>query len=411
MPGIIMKEISKTIELKGHIIDSLILPKVYDEILDRGGKYASEEIVIGKTKKDVSYARIRVCAPDEKLLENILDRLHELGATVREDKDVELRASRRDGVFPEGFYSTTNLETHIHLRKRWIRVDDISMDCGIRVDKEEMKANAIKMTDVRRGDSFVVGAGGVRVSLPPLPRKKGVFEFMGSGVSSEKPKDALIKRLSEEMVELKGEKGSKILFVCGPAIIHTGSREYLSCLIEKGYVDLLFAGNALAVHDIEASLYGTSLGVSLEKGVAAPGGHNHHLRAINTIRAAGGIKSAIKKGILKDGVMYSCIKNNCDFLLAGSIRDDGPLPEVITDAIEAQRMMRKKLKGVKLAVMISTMLHSIAVGNLLPASVRTICVDIDPATVTKLTDRGTRQATGLIVDVETFLRVLCDCLP
>ncbi len=406
-----MKEFYKIVELKGHIIESLILPKIFDEILDRGGDYVSEEIRIGKTKKDMSYARIRVTAPEENLLNNILDRLHELGATSKEDEEVILKTARKNGVFPDGFYSTTNLDTYIYYRKRWIKVEDISMDCCIRVDTGRMKAQSLKICDVKRGDKFVIGTRGVRVLLPKLPYKKGVFEFMSSGVSSEKPKGVMIKRIAEEIIELKKGKASKILFVCGPAIIHTGSREYLVSLIERGYVSTLFAGNALAVHDIEVSLYGTSLGVSLEEGVAAPGGHNHHLRAINTIRSAGGIRNAVKKGILRSGVMYSCIKSGCAFLLAGSIRDDGPLPEVITDTLAAQRLMKKKLKGVDLVIMISTMLHSIAVGNLLPARARTICVDINPAVVTKLADRGTHQATGLIMDVKTFLRELCDNLP
>ncbi len=405
------KECSRTIELKGHIIDSLILPKVYDEILDRGGNYSSEEIKIGKTKRNISYARIKVIAPAQKLLNNILDRLHELGAIIKEEEEVVLKVAKKDGVFPEGFYSTTNLDTYINYKNKWIKVKDISMDCGIQFDDRHMKAKSLKMIDVRRGDKFVVGIKGVRVNLPEQPKKKDVFEFMSSGISSEKPKGFIIKQIAEEMIELKKDKNSKILFVCGPAIVHTGSRKYLINLINKGYVDTLFAGNALAVHDIEASLYGTSLGVSLEKGVVTPGGHRHHLRAINTIRNAGGIKNSIKKGILKNGIMYSCVKKRCGFLLAGSIRDDGPLPEVITDVISAQKEMKRKLKGVKLAVMISTMLHSIAVGNLLAAEVRTICVDIDPAVVTKLSDRGTLQATGIIIDVETFLRELCDNLP
>jgi lysine-ketoglutarate reductase/saccharopine dehydrogenase-like protein (TIGR00300 family) len=234
---------------------------------------------------------------------------------------------------------------------------------------------------------------------------------MSSGVSPEKPVVSLIGALAEEILELRASGEGKILFVCGPAIVHTGAREHLSSLIEKGYVDILFAGNALATHDIEASLYGTSLGVYLKSGANVKEGHNHHLRAINTIRSVGGIKEAVEQGLLKDGIMYTCIKKGTDLLLAGSIRDDGPLPEVITDVLEAQTMMREKLKGVKFAVMISTMLHSIAVGNLLPASVRTICVDIDPATVTKLADRGTHQATGLVVDAGTFLRELSTRLP
>lgn len=406
-----MKEYSRIVELRGHIIDSLILSKVFDEILARGGDYCSEEINVGRTKNDSSYARIKVSAPEEKTLENIIDRLHELGAVAMEEENVNLAKSVRDGVFPDGFYSSTNLETNIRLDEKWIAVENISMDCGIRVDRKTGRARCVKMIDAKAGDDFIVGSKGVKVSLPGRSAKKGTFQFMSSGISSEKPMATLITGVADEMIRIKKESGGKILFVGGPAIVHTGSRDYLSQIIEKGFADLLFAGNALAAHDIEASLYGTSLGVSLEKGFNVPEGHNRHLRAINTIRQYGGIKEAIDAGILKSGIMYSCIKKGCDFLLAGSIRDDGPLPEVITDVIVAQREMKKRLKGVEMAIMISTMLHSIAVGNLLPASVRTVCVDINHATLTKLVDRGTHQATGLVIDSGTFLRELCQRLP
>ncbi|MDH3976070.1 MAG: TIGR00300 family protein [Deltaproteobacteria bacterium] len=406
-----MKEHSKVVEIKGHIIDSLILSKVFDEILARGGDYCSEEIDVGKTKNDSSYARIKVTAPHDKILAGILERLMELGAVTMEEEDADLAKATKDGVYPEGFYSSTNLVTKIKVENKWFPVDNISMDCGVKVDKENQRARCVKMSDVKAGDYFVISAKGVRVSLPERSKKKGAFQFMSSGVSSEKPMATLITRVAEEMVQLKKEGKGKILFVCGPAIIHTGSRNYMSKIIEKGYLDLLFAGNALAAHDIEASLYGTSLGVSLKKGHNVPEGHNLHLRAINTIRCYGGIKKAVHAGILNKGIMYTCIKEGKEFLLAGSIRDDGPLPEVITDVIEAQREMKKRLEGVEMAVMISTMLHSIAVGNLLPASVRTICVDINHATITKLIDRGTHQATGLVIDSGTFLRELCHRLP
>ena len=399
----------EVVELRGHIIDSLTLSKLFDEIIARGGNYTSEEITIGKTKDDPSYARVRVEVHEKALLDNILVRLSELGAVSTEKREVKLAMAPKDGVFPEGFYSTTNLETEVYLNGEWIGVEDISMDSGVLV--EGGRALAVKMKDVKSGERFVCGSSGVRVSMPEKADASRGFRFMTSGVSSEKPMVSLIGGIAEEIKALREAGGGKILFVCGPAIVHTGSREHLSRLIEKGYVDLLFAGNALATHDIEASLYGTSLGIYLKSGANVKEGHNHHLRAINTIRGAGGIRAAVESGLLKDGIMYTCIKKGTDFLLAGSIRDDGPLPEVITDVLEAQTMMREKLKGVKFAVMISTMLHSIAVGNLLPASVRTICVDIDPATVTKLADRGTHQATGLVVDAGTFLRELSARLP
>jgi len=405
----------EVIELRGHIIDSLTLSKLFDEIIARGGSYVSEEISIGTTKDDQSYARIRVEAPEKDALDNILIRLSELGAMPTQNKEVLVKESPKDGIFPDGFYSTTNLETEIFSGGEWLTVEDISMDSAILLEKADKKnpaPRAIKMKDVKKGAAIVVGSAGVRVSVPERPAGSGAFEFMTSGVSSEKPMTTLISSIAEEIKALRAQDdGSKILFVCGPAIVHTGSRDDLSCLIEKGYVDILFAGNALAAHDIEASIYGTSLGVSLSEGINVFEGHNHHLRAINTVRGVGSIKEAVERGIIKDGIMYTCIKNNVDFLLTGSIRDDGPLPEVVTDMLIAQSMMREKLKGVTFAVMISTMLHSIAVGNLLPASVRTVCVDINQAAITKLSDRGTHQATGLVLDAGTFLRELCARLP
>ncbi len=410
----------EVIELRGHIIDSLTLSKLFDEIIARGGNYVSEDISIGRTKENPSYARIRVEAPTKRELDNILTRLFELGAVPVESRPVLLKESPKDGVFPDGFYSTTNFETAILFNDEWITVKDISMDSAILLLKPESATpvpRAIKMKDVKKAQKIVVGSSGVRVKMPEKEAGSGAFEFMTSGVSSEKPVITLINAIADEIKALKKNVSSgtkeppKILFVCGPAIVHTGSRLDLACLIEKGYIDLLFAGNALAAHDIEASLYGTSLGVSLSEGVSVFEGHNHHLRAINTVRGVGGIKEAVDRGIIKDGIMYSCVKNGVDFLLAGSIRDDGPLPDVITDTLKAQTLMREKLKGVKFVVMISTMLHSIAVGNLLPASVRTVCVDIDQSTITKLADRGTHQATGLVLDAGTFLRELCKRLP
>ncbi len=399
----------EVLELRGHIIDSLTLSKVFDEIISLGGSYTSQEITIGKTKDDPSYARIKVRAPDKTILDNILLRLLALGALPTEPSEVSLGSSPKDGVFPDDFYSTTNLETEVHLGGRWIPVENITMDSAILVKGEV--AVALKMKDALKGQSFVIGSKGVRVLTPERVSSGQAFKFMTSGVSSEKPLASLITEIAAEMEVLKKDNDAKILFVCGPAIVHTGSREFLSSLIDRGYVDTLFAGNALATHDIEASIYGTSLGVSLSRGVNVTQGHNHHLRTINTIRGIGSIKTAVEEGIIKDGIMYSVVKKGIDFLLAGSIRDDGPLPEVVTDSLLAQTLMAEKLKGVKMAIMISTMLHSIATGNLLPASVSTICVDIDPSTITKLADRGTQQARGLVLDAGTFLRELSMRLP
>src|SRR5438067_2594081 len=401
---------SEQIQLRGHIIDSLILPKVLDEILTYGGVFTIREIKIGKQRHDASYAAIDVFGPSPEIVDDIVRRLRQHGAEVVEQTPVQLAAAPADGVFPNDFYVTTNQQTFIHLAGRWIEVKPATMDCGIAVDPEKQTATTVKFSQVRKGMLIAAGHHGIRVE--PVERsieRRSVFEFMASNVSSEKPKSAVIREIAEE-IRLAKNTGGKILVVAGPAVVHTGAGEHFEKLIQWRYVNLLFAGNALAAHDVEQALYGTSLGVNLVRGALADEGHENHVRAINTIRAVGGLVPAVAKGVLRQGIMYSCIKHNVDFVLAGSIRDDGPLPDVITDALAAQKAMRSKIEGVTIALMMGTMLHSIAVGNLLPAHVKTICVDINPSVVTKLADRGTFQAIGLVTDIEPFLRELTEFL-
>jgi lysine-ketoglutarate reductase/saccharopine dehydrogenase-like protein (TIGR00300 family) len=261
------------------------------------------------------------------------------------------------------------------------------------------------MAEVRRGDQIVVGRKGLRVLPAETAQRTNLFEFMASPVSSEKPKGVTVREIAAAMRRTK-QAGEKILAVLGPAVVHTGSVEHICQMIRGGFLQVLFAGNALATHDIEQALYGTSLGVWLDRGLPAEEGHEHHLRAINTVRRAGGIKLAVDKGILKSGIMFECIRHGIPYLLAGSIRDDGPLPDVITDTLEAQRRMRELVHGVGFSLMVATALHAIATGNLLPAWVKVACVDINPATVTKLTDRGSIQTVGIVTDAEPFLRAL-----
>ena len=310
-----------------------------------------------------------------------------------------------DGTFPEAFYSTTNQRTEVRVGDRWIEVADQEMDCGVAVDTLGPAARCVPMTDARAGMLFVVGHAGVRVFPEERTSDRANFEFMASSVSSEKPKGVAIRQVAQELFKTH-RAGGRTLLVGGPAIIHTGSGPHVCELIRRGYVSELFAGNALATHDIEQALFGTSLGVHLERGDISETGHEHHLRAINRIRRAGGIAEAVRSGLLTSGIMFECVQGGVDFLLAGSIRDDGPLPEVITDVLEAQRQMRQRIRGVSFCLMIATTLHSIAVGNLLPAWVRVVCVDINPATVIKLNDRGSFQTIGLVTDVEPFLRAL-----
>lgn len=403
--------VTETVHLDGHIIDSLTLSKVLDIILLMGGTYEITEFRIGTTRTSPSHAKIAVFAETTAQLEQILHEIGQHGAT-RPTQEVELVPAPADGVFPEGFYSTTNLETSIRVEKSWIPVENIEMDCGIVVYETEhgLRASCVPLHRVKKGQMIVVGDRGVRVS--PVPRREpgDIFSFMGSDISTERPKERVVAALCQAMQEAR-KTGKKILFVGGPAIIHTGAGPQLEAIIAAGWIDVLFAGNALATHDIENALFGTSLGVDLRTGNATSKGHEHHLRAINAIRAVGGIRQAVETGLLKSGIMYACVKHNVDFVLAGSIRDDGPLPDVITDVVEAQDAMRDRVRNVGIAIMVATTLHSVATGNLLPASVTTICVDSDADTVIKLMDRGTHQAYGLVTDCEFFLKELAAQLP
>jgi lysine-ketoglutarate reductase/saccharopine dehydrogenase-like protein (TIGR00300 family) len=349
---------------------------------------------------------IEVRAPTEELLAEILDIIHDHGVQPVAAADCKYVAADMDGAFPEKFYSTTNHRTQIRLGGEWIEVDWIEMDCGILVEPEKKKAHTVAMANVRKGDRIVVGHEGVRVLPGETGVRRSLFEFMASPVSSEKPKGVTVREIAATMRRTR-EAGQKILGVLGPAVVHTGSVEHICQLIRLGYLNVVFAGNALATHDIEQALYGTSLGVSMERGLPAEEGHEHHLRAINTIRRAGGIKAAVEKGILKSGIMHDCVTHNIPFVLAGSIRDDGPLPEVVTDVLVAQEQMRQHVRaGVGFCLMIATALHSIATGNMLPAWVKVACVDINPSTVTKLMDRGSIQTVGVVTDAEPFLRAL-----
>ena len=398
---------AKEIEFEGHLIDSMIFPKVLDKILDLEGEFEILEFRIGKRKEDYSYARMIVFGRDEKHLEKILKELHKLGARIPEIEEVEIAEAVADRVPPEGFYVTTNHPTFIRYKGEWLRVEDISMDCVIAI--RDGKAVAIPIGEVKKGDKIVVGEKGVRVIPPERPRKSTYFEFMGGKVSSERPTEQLIEAIAREIIELK-RRGGKIAVVAGPAVNHTGARDALAGMIRDGYVDLLLSGNALAVHDIEISLFGTSLGMDIKTCKPVAGGNRHHLYTIAKVIEAGGIKKAVEKGIIKDGIMYECVKKGIPFILAGSIRDDGPLPEVITDVMVAKKEMKKALRGIDMVIMLATMLHSIAVGNLLPSTVKTICVDVNPAVVTKLVDRGTHQAIGVVTDVGLFLPLLYEKL-
>jgi lysine-ketoglutarate reductase/saccharopine dehydrogenase-like protein (TIGR00300 family) len=402
---------SETIRLSGHIIDSLTLSKTLDIILRDGGQYRIQRFHVGATRNDASQAEIVVSAPDTDTLERILHVIQQHGAE-RATGEARTAPAPADGVLPDGFYATTNLETAVRVGGHWLTVPQIEMDCALVITGQpgHEEVACLPMHRVKQGSAVIVGNEGVRVT--PLERldPTSAFGFMGSDVSTERPKELVVAAIAQAMQEAR-TSGQKILFVGGPAIVHTGASRHLEALIKAGWIDVLFAGNALATHDIERALYGTSLGVELATGNPLAHGHEHHLRAINTIRAAGGIRQAVEKGILISGIMHACITHNTDFVLAGSIRDDGPLPDVITDAVQAQDAMREQVRGVGVTIMVATTLHSVATGNLLPASVRTLCVDSDADTVIKLMDRGTHQAFGLVTDCEFFLKELAARLP
>lgn len=393
------------VEVRGHIIDSLILPKVLDGITAAGGAFRIKDIAVGQDRADPSFACIEVRARDGAALQAIIAQIADHGAVPVHGGDAPLVEADMDGAFPEGFYSTTNQRTEVRQGGRWLPVDDQEMDCGLLVDRDRGTARCVPMTDVRRGMPIVVGHVGVRVF--PLDRQDlgHAFAFMNSAVSTEKPKGVVIREIARHLHANRRGPG-KSLLVGGPAIVHTGSGPLVCELIRGGYLHKLFAGNALATHDIEQALFGTSLGVNLSVGTIVDAGHEHHLRAINRVRRAGSIRAAVEGGVLTSGIMHDCVRYGVDFHLSGSIRDDGPLPDVVTDALECQRIMRRAVRDVTFCLMVATTLHSVAVGNLLPAEVQVVCVDINPSTVIKLNDRGSFQTVGLVTDVEPFLRAL-----
>lgn len=399
----------ETVVLSGHIIDSLILAKVLDTILMMGGTFDLEEVSIGKTRNEASRARLVVRAGSAKLLSDILRAVQPHGASLEGESDCQTRPAAADGVFPEEFYATTHLPTQVRLAGEWIDVAGIEMDLGIIVDAKHSSARALPMADVRRGDAVVVGRAGIRVFPLQRPEERDVFSFMESQVSAERPHGHIIADVAKRMKILReghraGKPGCKVLVAGGPAIIHAGGREALTWLIQEGFIHVLFCGNALAAHDMEVDLYGTSLGYGLSAGRVVPHGHEHHLRTINRVRGIGSIEKAVESGVIKEGIMAACVRRGVHVVMAGTIRDDGPLPGVITDSVAAQAAMRAGIQGVGLALLVASTLHAVATGNLLPATIPTVCVDVNPAVPTKLADRGSFQAVGLVMDAASFLR-------
>ena len=401
--------VSETIELRGHIIDSLILPKVLDQILTRGASFKIKEIKIGQKRADQSFARIEVTADERDGLNELVLRLRQHGAEVVERADVQLAGAPADGVFPRDFYVTTNQQTFVRLNGKEIEVRPAMMDSAIAVDRRKRGARAVKFFDVRQGDEIVIGHQGIRVvPVQRVTSHTDVFQFINTSVAADEPKSAIIRELARELVRARQAK-AKIAIVAGHALVLTGAGEHLQRLIEHGYVDLIFAGNAFAVADAERALFGTSLGVNPEHAIPG-GGHENHMRAINIIRECGGIAGAVEKKILTRGIMHDCVRRKIDIVLTGSIRDEGPIPGVTTDVVEAQKIIRDKVADVTHVLLMGTVQHSLAVAGMLAPSAKTICVDIDPAAVARVTKHQPFQSVGLVTDVEPFLRELADCI-
>ena len=400
---------SETIELHGHIIDSLILPKVLDQILTHGANFKISDIKIGQKRADQSFARIEVSAETSEALDELILRLRQHGAEVAERANAQLAPAPADGVFPPEFYVMTNQQTFVCCDGKEIEVRPAMMDSAIAVDRKRNAARAVKFFDVRKGNEIVVGHQGVRVV--PVQRatsRTDVFQFINTIIDADEPKSAIIRELGDELRRAKKAK-AKIAVVVGPAIVRTGAGQHLVRLIEAGYVDRLFAGNPFAAYDVERALFGTSLGMSADVAFAR-GGRENLMRAINAIREAGGIAAAVQKNVLNSGIMHACVRHNVDIVLTGSIRDEGSIPGVTTDAIEAQKVLREKLADITHALLLATLRHSLAVVSMLAPTVKTVCVDIDPTAVERAVEPQSLQSIGLVTDVEPFLRELADCL-
>jgi lysine-ketoglutarate reductase/saccharopine dehydrogenase-like protein (TIGR00300 family) len=404
---------TETIEVEGHIIDSLVLAKVLDLIVDAGADYRMVDVEIGRTSVDPSRVRLEVTADTDDVLGRLVAELRVHGANPVDQANATIVQAATAGVLPSGFHATTNLPTEVRLGGHWVPVENPEMDCAV-VVLPDGRVRTEPMHRVHAGDSVVVGDEGVRVRPLDRPRGGSPFEFMTSEVSSEKPKDLLVGQVADRIRAARA-RGGKVLAVCGPAVIHTGAGPAVATLVRRGMIDVVFAGNGFATHDIESNVLGTSLGVAMRADSDGAGrgsihGHSNHLRVINEVRRHGSIAAAVGNGYVTGGVMYECVKGGVPFVLGGSVRDDGPLPDVHTDVVEAADAMRVLLPGVAVALMLASTLHAIATGNLLPAGVETYCVDINQAVVTKLADRGSHQALGIVTDVGLFVETLADHL-
>ncbi len=397
---------TKEIEVNGHLIDSMILTRIFDRIMDLQGDFEVKEFKIGQGKNDYSYAKLAVTGKNESHLSQMLNEIYSAGGISVELESVQYVKVKKNSVLPDNFYSTTNNPTFIYLNNKWIKVNHQMMDKAIVVDPIKNRAVCTMLRDIQKGDFVVVGEDGIKIVPPERPREGlDTFQFMSSHTSTEKPIQSISSKLARDLVSIK-KKNGKIVIVGGPAIVHTGAVTSLSQLIRMGFVQGILAGNALLIHDVEHALLGTSLGIDVKHGSSTHMGHRNHILAVNELFKAGSVKQLVKSGKLNSGIFYECEKNKIPYVLAGSIRDDGPAPDVITDVVKAQKQYQKVLSNADLVIMLSTMLHSIAVGNMIPSTVKVVAIDINPSSVTKLLDRGTGQAIGVVSDVGSFLPIL-----
>ncbi|BAY13195.1 bifunctional arginine dihydrolase/ornithine cyclodeaminase [Calothrix sp. NIES-2098] len=403
---------SRIIRLEGHLLDSGLINRALDLIVDTGGSFQVLNFNLGEQRQSTSAAEVKVSAPSHEVMEEIISLLIDLGAVdlPQDERDAKLEPVVQAGVAPDDFYVSTIYPTEVRIKGRWIKVENQRMDGAIAITESPngIVAKCKILRDLEVGEQVIVDVLGIRTIRKTESREQRntqEFSFMSGGVSSERRVELVVEQVAWELRKIR-DAGGKVVFTAGPVVIHTGGGEHLSRLIREGYVQALLGGNAIAVHDIEQNMMGTSLGVDMKRGVAVRGGHRHHLKVINTIRRYGSIAKAVEAGIIKSGVMYECVQNNVPFVLAGSIRDDGPLPDTQMDLIKAQQEYAKLLEGAEMILMLSSMLHSIGVGNMTPAGVKMVCVDINPAVVTKLSDRGSIESVGVVTDVGLFLSLL-----
>lgn len=403
---------SEIVEAEGHLVDSQILSRIMDRVIECGAAFEVLDFYLGRTNDEISRLKMRVNAESQALLEKTLEELVELGCYQDEIASANLKPAEADKVVPDDFYSTTNHRTFVRLQEQWLEVAHQRMDGVIVISGAgaELTAECRKLRDVRQNEMIVCGVHGIKIQPEFKERDRLGFAFMANDISSERRAETAVLKIAEMMRRIKAEALGKIIFVAGPVVIHTGGTKAFSEIIQKGYVDVLLSGNALAVHDVEHALFGTSLGVDLEHGSPVEEGHKNHMRAINAVNRYGSIAGAVAAGMLQHGVMYELVKNNVPYILAGSIRDDGPLPDTEMDLIKAQEKYAQSLVDAKMIICLSSMLHSIGVGNMTPSWVKMVCVDINPAVVTKLADRGSAQTVGVVTDVGTFLTLLAQNL-